>query len=387
VKRLLSLVVLSAVVIASGCESSPSAATVNGSTITQNQLNTELAQAAAPEKGEAPTPENQPVQCALDLQSNGSFPAVTGAGDDTVTAQFAGSTLESLVLLTLEKNALARRHVAVTTADIAAAKNDYESQLEESESEGSGPPCGLQGTQLTNKLPSAFLDQEATSLAYQEKMEEVVVHVGVSPSDLMAYYRTHTANLTQVCLNLILADTAAAGQAVESQIAGGATFAAASQTAGVDSESPTGGAVSCLYPDVIANQFGDTLAGTIDALANGQMAPAPLAWQTQSQSGSTTTLYLVVQMRAHQLVPFAEVSSSIRQVLLAAGTSQVGTALNAMVTRAHIWIDPQYGGWSAEQGVTVPTSPEPAFLLNRTADQPPAAAPATSPLSGLSNAG
>ncbi len=381
-KRLVLVVVLGAVVVASGCNASPTAATVNGVSISQSQLNTQLALATASANGSAPTPANQSVQCALDIQSDGSLPTVTGVGTDTVTAQFADTTLESLVLFSLEKQALARRHVSVSAADVSAARGDFESQLEQSEGQD-GSPCSREGAQLTNGLPAAFLKEQAQTLAYQEKLEEIVGHVNVGPAALMAYYHSHAAGLTQVCLNLIVADTATAAQTIHDQIAGGASFQTASQDSEVDPETPTGGQVPCVYPAEVSNEFGTDLAGTIDALSSGQLA-APLTWMSQSSSGPPMTLYLVVKMRQHQLVPYADVSSAIREVLLAADTSTVGAALNRMADRASISIDPRYGTWSQAQGVRVPTPPPPAFVLNRTVNQ---AASSTSALGGLSGAG
>jgi hypothetical protein len=80
-------------------------------------------------------------------------------------------------------------------------------------------------------------------------------------------------------------------------------------------------------------------------------------------------------MRQHQLVPFATLRSSIRQAILTAHVAVVGTALNRLVKQAHVTIDPRYGSWSAKHGVTVPTPPAPAFVLNAKANV--AAAPTT----------
>ena len=76
------------------------------------------------------------------------------------------------------------------------------------------------------------------ALAYQEKLEEVVGHVQRGPAALMAYYKTHTANLTQVCLNLIVADTAAAAQAVQARSPAEPASRPHPRARGVDSESP-----------------------------------------------------------------------------------------------------------------------------------------------------
>jgi hypothetical protein len=75
-------------------------------------------------------------------------------------------------------------------------------------------------------------------------------------------------------------------------------------------------------------------------------------------------------MRAHQLVPFATLRTSIREAVLEAHSAVVRTALNDLVDRAHISVDSRYGTWSAKRGVTVPTPPAPAFVLNAKANVP-----------------
>ena len=93
---------------------SPSAATVNGVTISQSQLQDQLTTVSG----------STVAQCALSIeesQSGGTPPPVAGTGDDTVSTQFAASQLNVLVAQTLEENELAARHQSVTAADIAIA--------------------------------------------------------------------------------------------------------------------------------------------------------------------------------------------------------------------------------------------------------------------------
>lgn len=173
-KRLLAVVVLGLLgAAAAGCEAAPSAATVNGVTITQSQLQDQLTVIS----------DSAAAQCALSIeeaQSGGSLPTVDGTGDATVTTQFSAFQLNGLVAQTLEESALAKRNVEVTAADIAAARLDYLAQLESASTQTTSP-CNLTGTALVNRLPKAFVDQQAYSLAVQEKLEEVVGHVDVSP--------------------------------------------------------------------------------------------------------------------------------------------------------------------------------------------------------------
>jgi len=379
VKRLLLVAVLGALVVgATGCDVSPPAATVDGVAISQSTLNDELS-------GEIANPA---AQCAALLEA-GSTTSPIGVGTEgdgtspnAVTPSFADNALETLVLEQLETQALAARGVTVTHADLVAATADYQSQLlgqlQQAQSASTAPSgCTLSaGRSVSSQVPRDFLRRQATSLADQEMFEVAVGHLNLGQGGLESYYTSHLSQVTQECLNVVVADSQAAAQALHDQIAAGTSFAKASTSADADQQvGPAGGELQCEYPSIGAQQFGSTLGATIDALSSGQLLePQPLS--TQSSTGATTTYYVVVQMRQHQLVPFATLRSSIRQAILTAHVAVVGKALNRLVGRAHVTVDPRYGTWSSTHGVTVPTPPPPAFVLNTKANVTPAPPPA-----------
>jgi hypothetical protein len=373
VKRLLLLAVLGALVVgATGCDLSPPAATVNGVTISQSALNAQLASevtdsesecAALVEAGETTSP------FGVGTEGGGTTP-------NAVTPAFADNALETLVLGQLEKQELAARGVAVSAADVTAASSDYSDQLltqlgQEQQENAAPTGCTLSTSRaLSTQLPRGFLEREISSLAEQEIFEVAVGHVNVSEGALESYYRSHRAQVTQACLNVVLATSLANAQTLHDEIAAGTSFATASTSPAADAAAgPTGGELECEYPATVTDQFGATNGPTVVALKTGQLA-APLTLSEETSTGTTTTLYAVVQMRAHQLVPFATLSSSIRQAILSAHVAVVGTTLNRLVRRAHVTVDPRYGTWSPEHGVTVPTPPSPAFVLNAAADVP-----------------
>ncbi len=359
-KRLLALVVVGALCAgAAGCDVTPTAATVNGITISQSDLQNQLSVVAG----------NTVAQCALSIeesQSGGTLPAVAGSGDDTVSTQFAAFELNGLVEQALEQGALAQRHVVVSASDVAAARQDYESQLEAAAAQ-TGSPCNLTGTSLVAGLPKAFVDQQATSLAYQEKLEEVLGHVDVSPGALRAYYNSHHSDVTQLCLNLIIATDQASAQSIHDKIAAGASFAAAAQGPGVDANSPAGGQGPCVYPSDIAAQLGPAAAAVVEGLGNGQLAP-PQGIPVQSSTG-TATVWIVIGVAQHHLVSFADSESGLRQGLLGMGGAKLTAALTRVVRGSRVDLDPRYGTWSAVHGVSPPTAPKPAFVLNPAVDQ------------------
>lgn len=373
VKRLLPVVVLGALVLgATGCDLSPPAATVNGVAISQSTLNGVLSTEI----------NNSGAQCAALLEA-GSTTSPIGVGSQSdgtsnaVTPSFADNALETLVLEQLETQTLARRGVAITHADLVAATADYEGQLagqlQQAQSDGDAPSgCTLSATKvISSQVPGIFLARQSTSLADQEIFEVTVGHVSVSQSALESYYRSHLSQVTQVCLNVVVAQTQTAAQALHDQIATGTSFAMATTSSDADQNVglPAGGQLPCEYPSQVTGQFGTANAAAVETLTAGQLSE-PLALTTESTSGAATTLYAVVQMRQHQLVPFATLRSSIREAILSAHVSLVGAALNRLVGEAHVSVDPRYGGWSSKHGITVPTPPAPEFVLNSTVNAP-----------------
>jgi hypothetical protein len=371
VKRLLPLVVLGALVVAAtGCDVSPPAATVNGVAISQSTLNDQLSSEVA----------NQGAQCAA-LVAAGASASPVGVGSEgdgstpnAVTPSFADNALQTLVLDQLEEQTLARRGVTVTSGDVSAATTDYEnqlqSQLQQAQAQSSAPAgCALSvSSPVASQLPGSFLRRQATSLADQEVFEQAVGHVDLSRGALEAYYRSNTVELTQECLNVIVADTQAAAQALHDQIAGGESFATAATSADADKAgTPSGGELQCAYPAAL--QLGTATSAAVEALATGQLAE-PLTLVRQGSTGATTTFYLIIQMRARQLLPFATLRGSIRQVILGAHVAVVETNLKKLVGEAHVTVDPRYGTWNATRGVTVPTPPPAAFVLNGPANVP-----------------
>jgi len=361
VKRLLVMVVLGALTTgAAGCDLSPTAATVNGTSVSQSQFQGQLSVISG----------NAVAQCALSIeeaQSGGTLPAVTGSGDATVTTPFAAFELNTVVEQTLEQVALARRHVHVTAPDVDSARQDYLSQMEAASSQVASP-CSLTGTALVDRLPKAFVDDQASALAVQERLEEVVGGIDVSPAALRAYYDAHRAEVTQVCLNLIVATSQASAQAIHDQIAAGASFATASGAAGVNPNSPTGGQGPCVYPAQIVAQLGQAAAAAVEPLADGALAPPqgiPIANQT---TGTPSTVWIVIGVRQHHLVSFADSESGLRQQLLANGGARLTAVLSAEVRSARVTIDPRYGTWNERRGVITPTAPNPSFVLNPAVD-------------------
>ena len=310
-----------------------------------------------------------------------TLPAVTGSGDSTVTTTFTAFILDRLIQQLLEQRALVARHASVSAADVAAARQDYEAQLVSAESQV-GSPCNLTGAQIVAQLPSSFLDDQARLVADQETLESVAGHVDVSTAALRAYYASHITQVTELCVDLIVANDQASAQAIHDQIAAGASFATAAQSPGANAETPTQGQGPCLEPASLAQELGQANAQAVESLADGQVAAPEDVAVADPTTGAPTMAWIVFGVRQHELIPFDDAESGLRQQLLAAAGPRLTTALNAVARGASVDLDPRYGTWSLSHGVSVPTAPAAAFVLNPAAGQSTAGASASGATAG-----
>ena len=204
-KRFLVLLVVLAGGVAWAAFSVPSnAATVNGTTISQQDLNSDVSAIA----------NSAYYQCYLNseeyLSSEGSeeAPPVLGAGTGqyagdhpTATSAFVASYLETDIGHELVLQLAAERHVTVTPADLATARSDLTEQITQVMSEilqtqqGQNVHYGcsltgqaLTGQQVLDSLPASFVDEQVQFVAEATALEEDLAGVGSSDADLQNYF-------------------------------------------------------------------------------------------------------------------------------------------------------------------------------------------------------
>lgn len=346
---------------AASCTTSPSAATVGGHSISQATLDNQL----------TAIDSNTDAACVFAAEFDPSGAPVAGAGQGTITATVASTELDNLVLEQLLEDDLARHGRSVTAADITSARSDLssdvDSSLESDEESGAVPQaCSSLTANPVSHLPVTYGHDVARFLALQEAFRALVGHVDISAAGVDAYYQAHPSDFEEACLDLVVADTQAAAQTIDTAIAGGESFAVASSGAGADTSiTPPGGELSCQLPTVITDTFGSTDSATIYAGQSGQLL-APMSW-TDPETG--TTYWLVTKVATLQEAPVAEVASQIRQQLLSGTESSATTALESLLKRADVSIDPAYGSWRGREGLTPPAPPPAADVLNPTANE------------------
>jgi len=362
VRRLVILAALVAVALgASACTTSPTVATVGGASISKSTLDTQLAALV----------DNTDAACVFSAEFGLGSSAIAGAGQGTVTTQVATAELDNLILGKLLSETLARHHRVVSAGDLASAKSDLTADVRASLSNASQtgavpPSCSAVTSNPVAGLPADFGAQLDRFLAVQEQFESLVGHVNVSSAGVARYYRQHPADYRQACLDVVVADTQGAAQKIRTAIAGGESFASAATGAGADTQAtPTGGQLPCELQTDLASTFGASGASAIEAAKPGQLL-APLAL-TEPSTG--TTYWLVLKLTSDTEASLSSVASSIRQQLLASAATPAQNALERLIQRSPITVDPRYGNWRGKIGLQPPTPPARAAVLNPTADE------------------
>ena len=340
-------------VATSGCDLSSPAATVNGVSITRAELDARLSNAL----------ESRYARCVLELQG-GSFPSsVTGVGGSTVNSQLATYELSALVLNELISQDLGRRHRPVTASALSAARQDLVAELGASSSANSACPSRVTAGQLLRRAPSDLSSQEVGFLAELEQLVVAVTHLNLSTAALHRYYFLNSSDFAEVCLSDISVSSQAQAQSILGDVsAGSATFAAEARQSSTDTQTAQeGGDLGC-FPS--SELQGSPILPGISSLVPGQVSQ-PI--ETTDASGGT--IWLLIQLNARTVKPFAQVTSQIRLMLLGGQNAAVSGELSRIIRRAQVTVDPRYGTWNGLKEVMPPVSPPGKDLLSPSADQ------------------
>jgi hypothetical protein len=390
-KRFLVLLVVLAGGVAWAAFSIPSnAATVNGTSISQADLNSDVSAIA----------NSAYYQCYLNseeyISSEGSeeAPPVVGAGTGqyagdhpTATSAFVASYLETDIGHELALQLAAERHVSVTPAALATGRADLTGQisqvmseiLETQQGQNVTYSCSLTGQAITGKqvldtMPASFVDQQVQFVAEVTALEEDLAGVGSSPADLQNYFDAHGAKFDTVCISAAVYPSESAAQAAAASVDFGTSFS----TLVSGTASSGGGAQGCHpLPEWESSLPSDAGLGS---LANGAVS-API---------SINNMYVLLQITSRTPATYSNVKSDVANVVQEAGATATQKALAADERRSSVTVNPQYGVWvPVSASVLTPFTPAPSDVLNAAANEPavPVAATAGAGASGAGASG
>ena len=358
-KWFLALLVLLAGGLATAAFAIPTnAAVVNGSAISQQQLNSDVTAIAG-------SPD---YQCYLNSQTaiatNGqqSEPPVVGAGKGqggqtaTATTAFTASYLNTEVGHQLVQQLANERGVTVSDAQLASARTTYENEISQvmqqaAQSQNPRYTCGalqpLSGEQVLATLPATFVNDQVHFFATVAALKEDLAGVRPTEADLHAYFLEHRSDFDTVC-------TTAALYSSQSDATAALQQAQTTPFAQVAKQAVQGGVQPCAtLPELEAGlpsgfHLGDLAVGTVSfpiSLGNGE--------------------YLLIQVNGRTPTPYDQARNVVPFVVQNKGAAKAQQVLSAAERRATVSVDPRYGVWvPVNTRVLVPFTPEPTDVPN-----------------------
>jgi len=381
VKRLLVLLlVLAGGLVAAALTVPTNAAVVNGTSISQQSLNSDVSAIAG----------SAAYQCYLNSQaylgSSGAqqLPPVAGAGNQsasghpTANSAFVATYLDTKIGHQLVLQLADTRHVTVTQAQLADARTNLADQITAvmsqilQTSEGQNPrySCTVTGQPLTGAevlgtLPASFVDQQAQFVATASALQEDLAGVGSSDADLQGYFLGHQAEFDTVCLTAAAFTSQTAAQEAAAQVAFGTPF---SQVAAKASQA---GQLQCAPLAAIAAQLPSS--AKLGSLAVGAVS-APV---------NVNGAYYLLELTKRTPTPYAQVKTAVAQVVQQAGAKATQKAITAKERHSSVSVDPRYGVWvPVAASVFTPLTPSTSDVLNSSANTAGITSAAASPFSG-----
>ncbi len=369
-KRLLVLLIVLAGGVAAAALIVPTnAADVNGTSISQASLNSDVSAIAG----------SAYYQCYLNsqayLSSSGGeqLPPVTGAGKGqdgagdhpTATSAFVATYLDTEVGHQLVLQLADARHVTVTPTQLTDARASLSGQISQVMSEvlqtAQGQnvhySCSVTGQPLTGEevlstVPASFVDQQVQFVATASALQEDLAGVGSSATDLEGYFLRHPAEFDTACWTVGVYSSQSAAQASAAEVAFGTPF---SQVA---AKATQGGPQTCEMLPIIASELPSTFK--VASLPTGTVS-API-----DDNGT----YLLVQITSRTPTSYAKAAPVVAEVVQEAGAKATQAAITAAERHSAVRIDPRYGVWIAEQAsVFTPLTPATSDVLNPSANE------------------
>lgn len=365
---LVLLILLGGGVAAAALAVPTNAAVVNGTAISQDTLNSDIAAIAG-------SPDYQCYLTSEDyLSSNGSqqLPPVIGAGkgqnvgdNPTANSAFVATYLDTEIGHQLVRQLAATRHVTVTPAQLTEARASLINQIDSVMSQVSqtaqgqnpryscGSPAPLTGQTVLASMPESFVDTQVQFIATASALQEDLAGVGSSQGQLQNYYERHLPQFDTACFNAAEFSSEAAAKQAQAAIDFGTPFAQVASTA------TQSGTIPCTEMVAVAGELGANVS-TLQGLAVGK-ASAPI-----SVNGN----YVVLELSKRTPTPYATAKPIVSQAVQEVGARATQAAISAAERRASVKVDPRYGTWiPARASVFTPFTPPASDVLNAPANE------------------
>ena len=326
----------------SGCNVrlSPYAAVVNGSEISETQMQDALSAIAT----------NAGYRCTIEA---GGTSRIAGAGVGTYDAAFSAEVLSILIQDKAVRQDLVRLGLPEPAGLDSAALAQVES--------ATTPATGCPGTaaSVVAAFPAFYRLKLVQFQLDEYALAARLAGTRLTPGALAAFSAAHKPEASLACVSVIVVTTKADAASLRRRLVAGGNFAAIAKAHSIDTATaPNGGSVGCI-PD---SDFSAPLNKDVAALRLGQVS-SPISFS------SDWLLLLVTQRR-----PETEVQ--LVSTLLAEEQTPLGTLIAHILRSASVDVDPRFGTWDPRTSPprVQPNTPPPARIVpNPSANAGPAA--------------
>lgn len=316
--------------------SAPFAARVDGRTISQGAVEDELRSIAS----------NEPYLERVEQQL-----PVRGLGQGTFDAAFTAQVLSRQILYSLVDAEIDTRELAVTEADMAAARPAVVDQIG--------------GDEVFDDFPADYRDLLVRRTA-EVNVLTVALLGSTSPTEAArSLYDSDPEAFTTACVRHVLVPTQEAAGAVKARLDAGEDFAAVARSESQDTlTAPDGGELGCGITRETG--FVPEFLGAVFSQEVGVVGPP-----VQTSFG-----FHVIEVTSREVPPFEQVTAEAQARLVSMGQSELRAWIEGAVEAADVSVNPKYGTYrkagvnSAVVPPQAPSTGQPEVTL-----PPPAPAP------------
>lgn len=294
-----------AIALAACGTTAPFAARVDGRTISQDTLESELRAIAS----------NEPYLAAIEERL-----PVRGLGQGTFDAAFTAQVLSRQILYSLVDAEVGRRGLAVADRDLVAARPSVIEQIG--------------GEDLFADFPESY-QRLLVRRAAEINVLTVSLLGSASPDEAArSLYAAEPDSFATACVRHVLVPTAEAAAAVKARIDGGEDFAAVARAESQDTlTAAEGGSLGCditrdtgFVPEFLAAVFSQPVDQVGDPVR-------------------TSFGFHVIQVTRRGVPAYDDAASAAQARVVASGQSELRSWIEAAVEQADVDVDPKYGSY------------------------------------------
>lgn len=293
-------------IVLSGCTSTSTAASVNGTNISSKAL---LAEMSSITSNKAFVKQVESSQ------------KVFGQGSNSYNMAFVDEVLNRRISMDLIYQEARKLHISLNSEDIALGRIDAEQTFG--------------GTSVFDQFPKSYQAQLTKDAATLDAVEAGLIHANISLGALKKYYDSNPAQFATICSSQILVGTQAQANSIYSQLKAGGNFASlAKADSGDPNTAPNGGAVGCGTYANYVSALGAAYANVVKTLAPNKFAKPvhlPTGWA-------------IIEVTSRTSAPFDQLTPQIRAAILGTkGQNAISSYLTNVAKTSDITVSPKYG--------------------------------------------